>query len=61
MTYDQLDNLDRRLQALENELTSLRSEILAEKHRLQGPKRAGLYPGQIDNYVQSDDDEDCQT
>lgn len=61
MTYDQLDKLDRRLHAMESEITSLRSIILQEKHKLQGPKRAGLYPGQIDNHVDPDDQDECST
>jgi hypothetical protein len=61
VTYDQLEQLDTRLVACINEMQSIRSLIVAEKHRLQGPKRAGLYPGQIDNYVEAEDDLDCST
>lgn len=61
MTYDQLDQLDRQLLAAINDLENTRQLIIAQKHKLQGPKRAGLYPGQLDNYVEAPDDEDCQT
>ena len=60
MTYDQLDKLDRQLLAAIQELENTRQQIIAEKHKLQGPKRAGLYPGQLDNYVELDEDE-CST
>jgi hypothetical protein len=62
MNLEELENLERRLYALENELVAIRSDIVARKHKLQGPKRAGLYPGQLDNVVDQDTDPDeCNT
>lgn len=57
MTYQQLDSLEKKLLSMEAEMVSLRNIILQEKHQLQGPKRAGLYPGQYDNYVEPEVEE----
>jgi hypothetical protein len=62
VTYDQLNELDNRLLALTNEIVQIRSKILQEKHKIEGPRRAGLHPGQYDNYVDAQDlDESCET
>ena len=61
MTYEELDAIDKQLLFAINQLEGTRQQIVAKKHKLQGPKRAGLYPGQLDNHIEYSDADDCET
>jgi hypothetical protein len=60
MTLTEINSLESRVSSAIDQLESIKHELVAKRHILQGPRRAGLYPGQLDNYVEEESD-DCYT